>query len=214
MTISTKHIQNFEHALLAFDQAKAKEIIAKIGPSYTPLQLLEGLVAPALDHIGTAWEQGHIALSQVYMSGRICEDLVNELLPPSVSQRKNRPKMAIAVLEDYHLLGKRIVCARLRSSGFELIDYGHGISAEALADLAVKDKIEILLISTLMLRSALKVKQVKEKLEAAGSKTKILVGGAPFLLDPELWQKVRADAMGRNSAEAAAIISKLEENPT
>jgi len=214
MPISTNHVQNFELALLAIDQVKAKGIIAELAPSYTPLQLLEGLVAPALNHIGAAWEQGHIALSQVYMSGRICEDLVNELLPQSVSPQKNKPKMAIAVLEDYHLLGKRIVYAHLRSCGFELIDLGHGISAEALADLVIKDKIEILLISTLMLRAALKVKQVKEKLEAAGSKTKIIVGGAPFLLDPQLWQNVRADAMGRDAAEAASIILKLKEYPT
>ncbi|CAB1083025.1 hypothetical protein D1AOALGA4SA_10612 [Olavius algarvensis Delta 1 endosymbiont] len=214
MPISTIHVKNFELALLAIDQVKAKGIIAELDPSYTPLQLLEGLVAPALNHIGEAWEHGDIALSQVYMSGRICEDLVNELLPPSVSPQKNKPKMAIAVLEDYHLLGKRIVYAHLRACGFELIDYGHGIGAEALADLAIKHELEILLISTLMLRAALKVKQVKEKLEAAGSKTKILVGGAPFLLDPELWQNVRADAMGRNAAEAAAIILKLKENST
>ncbi len=117
--------------------------------------------------------------------------------------------MAIAVLEDFHALGKRIVYAHLRSCGYDIIDYGQGIDAKTLADWTIKDNIEILLISTLMLRSALKVEQVKQNLEAAGSNTKILVGGAPFLLDPELWQKVRADAMGRNAADAVAIISNL-----
>ena len=209
----TDHLQDFERALLAIDQISAKEIFAKLGRSFTPLQIVEGLIAPALDNIGIGWEQGRIALSQVYMSGRICEDLVNDLLPPGASPKKKRPKMAIAVLEDHHLLGKRIVYAHLRSCGFDLIDYGQGISAGNLSERTLEDNIEILLNSTLMLRSALKVEQVKLKLEAVGSSTKILVGGAPFLMDPKLWQKVRADAMGRNAAEAVAIISKLCKTP-
>ncbi len=213
MPVPNEHLQDFERSLLAIDQVRAKEIFAKLGRSFTPLQIVEGLIAPALDNIGIGWERGRIALSQVYMSGRICEDLVNDLLPPGAAPKKSQPKMAIAVLEDHHLLGKRIVYAHLRSCGFELIDYGQGISAAALCDRTLNDNSDILLISTLMLRSALKVNQVKLKLEAVGSSTKILVGGAPFLLDPELWQKVRADAMGRNAAEAVAIISKLYETP-
>ena len=208
----TEHMADFETALLAIDQIAAKALIAELGLSYTPLQIVEELFAPVLDRIGAGWEDGRIALSQVYMSGRICEDLVNDLLPPNTSNLKRRPKMAIAVLEDYHVLGKRIVYAHLRSCGYDIIDYGQGIDAEALAEMTIKDNIEILLISTLMLRSALKVEQVKKRLEAGGSNTKILVGGAPFLLDPELWQQVRADAMGRNAADAVAIISKLGKN--
>ena len=209
MPVPTEHMENFETALLAIDQIAAKALIAELGLLYTPLQIVEDLIAPVLDRIGAGWERGRIALSQVYMSGRICEDLVNDLLPPNTSDLKRRPKMATAVLEDYHVLGKRIVYAHLRSCGYDIIDYGQGIDAEDLANRTISDNIEILLISTLMLRSALKVVQVKKRLEAAGSNTKIIVGGAPFLLDPQLWQKVRADAMGRNAADAAAIISEL-----
>ena len=212
MPLPAEQIQDFETALLAIDQIAAEALIAEHGLSYTPLQIVEELIAPVLNRIGVGWEEGRIALSQVYMSGRICEDLVNDLLPPNISILKRRPKMAIAVLEDYHVLGKRILYAHLRSCGYDIIDYGQGIDAEALVDRATTENIELLLISTLMLRSALKVEQVKKRLEAVGSNTKILVGGAPFLLDPELWQQVRADAMGRNAADAVAIISKLGKN--
>ena len=41
---------------------------------------MEKLVVPALERIGAGWEQGRVALSQVYMSGRICEELVDTLL--------------------------------------------------------------------------------------------------------------------------------------
>jgi len=37
------------------------------------------------------------------------------------------------------------------------------------------------------------------------------VGGAPFIFDPNLWQEVGADAMGRNAADAIKLLQKYEE---
>lgn len=45
-------------------------------------------MVPALDRIGTGWENGTIALSQVYMSGRICEEVVDDLLPTGAPKGK------------------------------------------------------------------------------------------------------------------------------
>jgi methanogenic corrinoid protein MtbC1 len=62
-----------------------------------------------------------------------------------------------------------------------------------------------------MLRSALRVKKVKQLLEQAGSPAKIIVGGAPFRFDPLLWEEVGADAMGANASEAIKAVSCLLE---
>ena len=86
--------------------------------------MVDQVVVPALEQIGLAWEKGDVALSQVYMSGRICEELVEQVLPPSDPDRKHQPRSAIVVLCDYHMLGKRIVYSQMRASGFELFDYG------------------------------------------------------------------------------------------
>ena len=198
----------FEQALLSLDRLAARNMLLESGGSETPLQLVEKLVVPALERIGAGWEQGRVALSQVYMSGRICEELVDTLLPADGLGRKNRPKMAIAVLQDYHLLGKRIVYSVLRASGFELLDYGR-VDADDLVRRVRNDGVEVLLISVLMLSSALRVKDVQTRLKSLGSEVKIVVGGAPFRLDDQLWKEVGADAMGREAAEAIDIIVKI-----
>jgi PAS domain S-box-containing protein len=82
------------------------------------------LVVPALEQMGSAWQDGSVALSQVYMAGRFCEELVERVLPPSDPDRKHQPRSAIVLLNDYHMLGKRIVYSVMRASGFELFDYG------------------------------------------------------------------------------------------
>jgi len=114
--------------------------------------------------------------------------------------------MAIAVLQDHHALGKRIVYSVLRAGGYRVLDFGQGLSIEKLVRKTVENQIEVLLISTLMLPSALKVTSVKEKLIAEGVQTKIVVGGAPFRLDSDLWKRVNADACGKNASDVIKTI--------
>ena len=200
-------IVSFRAALETLDRLGAESVVNQALAHLTPILVVDQIVVPALEQIGLAWEQGDIALSQVYMSGRICEELVEQLLPPSDPDRKHQPRSAIVVLSDYHMLGKRIVYSQMRASGFELFDYGR-MDVDELVERALADNIRVLLISVLMLPSALKVGQVCTRLKAAGLPVKVVVGGAPFLFDDKLWSEVGADAMGRNAAEAVTIVER------
>ncbi|MBI4319758.1 MAG: cobalamin B12-binding domain-containing protein [Chloroflexi bacterium] len=198
-------VHEFEQALLAVDRLTAKRLLAQAHGKLSTLEVVEKVVTPTLERIGLGWQLGSVALSQYYMSGSICEGLVDNILPPADPHRRDDPKMAIAVLDDYHRLGKRIVHSILRASGFEVLDYGHGVKPDELVDRATGDGVEILLISTLMLPSALRVKDVTAGLREAGSGATVVVGGAPFLFDDQLWREVGADAMGKNASEAVEI---------
>jgi len=170
---------------------------------------VEKLVAPALESIGTAWQRGSVALSQVYLSGRMCEELVDMILPRADPRRKDQPRMAIVALEDHHRLGKRIVYSVLRASGFELLDYGHGVEVGDLVSRVTGDGVRILLVSTLMLRSALRVKEVRGRLQDLGHEVRLVVGGAPFIFDEQLWVEVGADAMGVSASDAVGIVARI-----
>lgn len=198
----------FEKALLDLDKVEAQRLLNRVENNLSPLELVSKIVVPALERIGDSWQDGSLALSQIYMSGRICEQLIDQLLPPSSNQRKDQPKMAIAVLDDFHFLGKRIVHSHIRSAGFVIKDYGRK-TVEELVSAIIDDNIEIIFISTLMYPSALKVKQVKEKLNDVVPQVKIIVGGAPFNMDKKLWKEVGADAMGNDGGEALKYIDKI-----
>ena len=198
----------FREALESLDRVKADSIFQEVLLELSPIDAVEQVVVPALEQIGGAWDAGSVALSQVYMSGRFCEELVDRTLPPSDPDRKHQPRSAIVVLSDYHDLGKRIVYSVMRASGFELFDYGR-MDVEALVDRAIADKIRVLMISVLMLPSALKVRDVCLLLKARGSNARVIVGGAPFLFDSQLWQEVGADAMGSSAAQAVAIVERM-----
>jgi len=72
-----------------------------------------------------------------------------------------------------------------------------------------RDRIDILLISALMLPSALQVKEVARLLAERGLDVKIIVGGAPFRLDRALFREVGADAAAERASEVVAMIRQV-----
>ncbi|HLP31534.1 MAG TPA: cobalamin-dependent protein, partial [Geothrix sp.] len=194
-------------ALESLERSRVAKVLETAIQRHSPLEVVESLIRPALEAVGEDWSAGKIALSQVYMSGRICEDILGDLLPAAAQARGASPRCAIAVLSDYHLLGKRIVLSVLRACGYDVHDYGR-MEPQALVTRVLADQVDILLISVLMLPAALRVREVRAGLDARGSRTRIVVGGAPFLFDPGLWQEVGADAMGRHAADAEAILRR------
>lgn len=203
----------FRQALEALDHPRAERLFEQALGQSSPLETVEGLIVPALTGIGQGWEEGSVALSQVYMSGRLCEQLVDRVLPPSDPLRKGQPGQAIVVLNDFHLLGKRIVYSVLRASGFELFDYGT-MQVEPLVERVIAEDIRILLVSVLMLPSALRIRELRDRLDARGAQVRLVVGGAPFQFDPGLGREVGADAVGLSAADALTIMGRLVEELT
>jgi hypothetical protein len=60
------------------DRVEARRVFDLLEPARRP-EVLDDLVLPALERIGTAWERGQLSRAQVYMGARICEDLVDTL---------------------------------------------------------------------------------------------------------------------------------------
>lgn len=204
--------QKYKSALLSVDKARAEVVLRDASVMYaTPLEIAELCLAPVLEQMGDAWENGQLALSQIYMASRISEELVERILPPPQKMRGETPKIALALLEDHHMLGKRLVQSALRLAGIPVLDWQR-VTVEELIAHAIQERPDLILISTLMLRSALRVRNVREGLDRAGlAIVPIYVGGAPFRLDPLLWREVGASATGANSTEAIRLVLDFQE---
>ncbi len=196
----------FEHALLCVDRAEAQRVLRSAG-DLSLADRLDAIVVPALDRIGVGWEEGAVALSQVYMAGRIAEELIaalTPLRPPGAP----KPRVALTVLEDHHQLGKRIVASMLGASGVDVADLGRTTVEELVA--AVREgRFEVVLISVLMLASARRVRDVVERLADLEPRVNIIVGGAPFRLDPSLAARVGAHATGATASDAVHLVERF-----
>lgn len=202
-----QYSQDLELAILSVNQEEAESIIIEAFKYDTPIKIVGDLISTTLKRIGDLWESGVVSLSQVYLSGVMCEKIITNVIPPKDSLWINHPKMAIGVFEDFHMLGKRIIYSVLRASGIEITDLGGGLKTESILKIVKEENIKILLLSVLMLPSALRIKELSEKLALLD--VKLVVGGAPFRFDEELWKEVGAYACGKDSAEALEIVLKL-----
>lgn len=200
---------SFKNAILTLDQSKAKEVVINFTKNSTVMDGIEKLVVPVMEDIGNGWESGEVALSQVYMGGRICEEIIDELLPPASEKRKDCPKMALALYNDYHKLGKRLVYSFVRAAGFEIRDFGDIHDIDEMIKMIKASGTQVLLISTLMLHSALKIKELTGRIAEEGLSVKIIVGGAPFRFDSNLYNEVGAYAMATHASQVVEILEKL-----
>lgn len=202
----------FEDALLLLDRIKIKDILTKefeIDDNF--IRTLERIIVPAMENIGNKWESGEIALSQIYMSGKLCEEIVDEMIPNTATKRVDDPNLALVVFQDHHILGKMMVYTFLRASGYDVIDYGCQNNIDEIIEKLKQDKIKILLISVLMLNSALHIKELTSKIKEEKLDIKVVVGGAPFRFDNKLYKEIKADAMATNASQVIDIIKDLKE---
>jgi methanogenic corrinoid protein MtbC1 len=209
--MTESHVMAFNRALLDLDLLAARRILHTAGGGTLSAGMLESVVAPALVSIGAAWERGDVALSQVYMSGRMCEHLIGSLDFENVRIREDQPRISVGVLEDAHILGKQLVLQMLRSAGYQVHDLGARLSVDDVVDGVRRDDTEVLVVSVLMLRSALQVTAVREQLKRAGHTPTIVVGGAPFRFDPALAAEVGADYVGSSASDILPIMVQIEQ---
>lgn len=198
-------IDSFEEVLLEMDKSAAFELSRQHNNHLT---LVEEILVPCLERIGTSWEEGRVALAQVYISAQICEEILVSILPEIDTSNDSTPNIALVLLEDYHALGKMIVKSSLIASGHSVIDLGRMDVDEIVTSVKEKD-IKILLVSVLMLPSALLVKELRKRFDQEHLETKIVVGGAPFRLDKNLWKEVGADDYGTVASDSIQIVDRL-----
>jgi monomethylamine corrinoid protein len=200
-----KHL--FRSALLDLKQSEARDIFKQAIDSHGVVEAAQLYITDTLSEFGQEWENGDLALSQLYMSARLVEDICLTLF----DQKHENPELSpvgMTTLGDFHLLGKRIVLSVLRSSGWVIQDLGQTGSVPELLQKIEKTKIKYLLVSTLMLPSALLVGQLTTAIQERGLDVKVMVGGAPFNFDENLFIRVGADKMGKSPKD---VISQLEK---
>ncbi len=213
MIIEASASTQAEAALLDLDDARFRALVAEALAAHPSVDVFEQLVSPALERIGRSWEQGDLALAQVYMASRMVERLVEEHVAGTVPSRRAHPPIAMVVLEDHHLLGKRLVLSGLRLAGWAVEDWGVAEDPVALAERAHAQGLDLLLISTLMDRSARRVALVVGRLQELGASTRVVVGGAPFRLNPDLCQEVGAVATATVASAVPELLANLVGAP-
>lgn len=178
-----------------------------------PPLILSDIIAKTLQQLQKFDESpeasGYSSLTLLAIA-RICEDSIKKILPYMKQMPNQKPTIIIGTpLNDYHSLGKSIITAILRSSGWNVIDLGPSLSPQAFVEAALKYNPEFVLISAFLLPSALKCKEIVDALHSANIKAKIIVGGPPFKFHFGLAQKLGCDGMAVDVFDAIRVLEQF-----
>jgi 5-methyltetrahydrofolate--homocysteine methyltransferase len=178
-----------------------------------PKSILEDGMAVAMFDLGEMWKRGEVFLPEVVASAEVfkrCNAIVEPALmatrePEDVGQLV----ILLTVKGDLHDLGKNMVGAMLRTSGFEVLDMGKDISADKVVEAIREHRPKIVGMSALLTTTVPYQETVIKRIATEGLRdaVKIMVGGAP--VTPEWADKIGADGYANNAPEAVEVARKL-----
>ena len=185
---------------------KAAEILSE---TTAPLEIIDKFVIPALDEIGTAFENKKAYLPQLLMSAEAASaafEVIKRKIPDKAGE--NGKKFVIATVKgDIHDIGKNIVKVMLESYGFNVIDLGRDVDPEIVVETALKESCRLVGLSALMTTTVPSMERTIALLHKADPDIKVVVGGA--VLTQEYADMIKADCYAKDAMETVRYAEKF-----
>jgi methanogenic corrinoid protein MtbC1 len=162
--------------------------------------------------IGRLWQMNLLSVAQEHYCTAATQLIMSQLYPHiSAAEKNGRKLVATCVAGDLHEIGVRMVADFFEMEGWETFYLGANAPTASVLETLAEREADVLAISVTItphVRAAAGlIEAVRSSAESAG--VKIIVGGYPFNVAPELWQRIGADAFAHNALESVAVASQL-----
>ena len=166
-----------------------------------------GVLSEGMDVVGERYQSGEYFVTSLIIAGETMKEAL-EVLEPHLSGQgaAKRGKIVMAtVAGDIHDIGKNIFTTLMDTAGFEVIDLGVDVSAEAVVAAVKEHGPEILGLSALLTTNLEQFPLIVGMLEKEGlrSGVKIVVGGAT--VTDEFAKSAGVDALAKSAVEGVNI---------
>ncbi len=172
-----------------------------------PMKLVENEIIPALNFVGTEYENKRAYLPQLLMSAEAAKEAFEEIKSTMPEGSGNGFVCVLATVKgDIHDIGKNIVKLLLQNYGFEVVDLGRDVSPEEITEAVIKLHAPLCGLSALMTTTVPAMEETIKLIKAKAPWCKTVVGGA--VLTEDYAEKIGAD---RYSADAMETVRYAEE---
>lgn len=177
----------------------------------TPLEIVNQYFIPALDEVGSKFEQGMLFLPQLMQSAEAVQrsqEVLKQYFDAHGQESESKGKILLATVQgDIHDIGKNIVKMVLENYGFEVIDLGKDVPITTVIDTLKEQKIPLAGLSALMTTTVQNMKATIEAAKEANLETKFMVGGA--VLNEEYREFVGADYYAKDALSSVTIAQEF-----
>ena len=199
--------------LLKGQRAQASELILEAVAEGVPVKDIYLHVFQRTQHeVGRLWQMNEISVAHEHYCTAATQLIMSQLYPQILSTEKTGRQMIMTCVGDeLHELGARMVADFFEMEGWDTYYLGANTPLNDILSTLEEKKPDLLGISTTITYHLDKMGDVIQAVNESPdlSQIPILVGGRPFNIDPELWQKVGADGQAADAQEAIRAGSDL-----
>lgn len=209
-SVSENYSSELMFSVIKGFKEKASEITKELLKTKAPLDIVNSEIIPALNEVGSGFENKTIYLPQLLMSAESAKsafEVIKEFMQNGEKAKSKGTFVIATVHGDIHDIGKNIVKLLLENYGFDVIDLGKDVPPETVVNAVVETKAKLVGLSALMTTTVPAMEETIKLLKTKAPWCKVVVGGA--VLTQEYADKIGADKYAKDAMETVRF---AEEN--
>ncbi|MCZ7661513.1 MAG: corrinoid protein [Thermoleophilia bacterium] len=201
-------------AVLDGEPAEVKQMAQRaLAAGLAPLAIVQEGLTAGIREVGEEFQKGKYFLPDLVRGAHSMEAGLEVLEPLLAGNGEARASLGTVILGtvhgDLHSIGKNIVGALLRASGFEVEDLGVNVPTQVFVEKVRESGAGFLGLSALLTTTVHQQEAVITALEDGGlrDRVRVLLGGAP--IDKAWADRVGADGYAPDAARAVRVAKEL-----
>jgi 5-methyltetrahydrofolate--homocysteine methyltransferase len=198
-----------EKAIIKGLKNEARELTKSLIINTPPLEIVNNYIIPALNKVGSDYENGISFLPQLLMSAETAT-VAFEVVKENISADESTVKgdIIIATVKgDIHDIGKNIVKVILQNYGYRVHDLGKDVPPQKVLECVDKTGCKLVGLSALMTTTVPAMEKTIKLIKENHPDTKIIVGGA--VLNYEYAQMIGADKYAKDAMDAVRYAQEI-----
>ncbi len=210
--MTSKELGELKKAVLEGEDDEAEQLAKKLVAEKASVGDILGALQSGLLEAGKKLEKKEYFVADLSMSGEAAKRVMEMILPQIEKQSAKFVGTYVigSARSDVHDIGKNLVAAYLRGSGFKVVDLGVDVSVEKFVETAKKNGAQIVGVSAYNTSVAdVQFPMLKKAFVDAGMRddVKLMLGGAGAYRDMII--QYGFDGFGRDAVDAVAESKKL-----
>ena len=203
---------DLHHAIVKGLKDQAAAVTKQLLLNRKPLDIVQEEIIPALNAVGTGFENKTVYLPQLLMSAEAAKAAFEQVKTaiPSGNTTGNCPFVLATVKGDIHDIGKNIVKLLLENYGFAVSDLGRDVAPEAIVEKTVSLHAPVVGLSALMTTTVPAMEETIRQLRKEAPWCKIVVGGA--VLNQEYADAIGADKYAKDAMETVRYAQSIQNS--
>jgi methylmalonyl-CoA mutase cobalamin-binding domain/chain len=200
-------------SMVAIDTERTPVLVERALASQQGVMAIVEALTRGINQVGDKFEAMECFLPELILAADIMDKSMAILRPEMAKldlQVGPTGTIAIATVQgDIHDIGRNIVTAMLRASGFTVHDLGHDVKADAIIDKALDLNADVIGLSSLLTTSLPFARDVLHLLKARGlrDRFRLVMGGGA--VTPEYCNQMGADGYARDAAAGVKLMQQL-----